>query len=38
MSVGIELFLGEDLQENDTFAMTIDLLIIRITYVRSKDQ
>ena len=38
MSIGIEFFLGDDLQEGDTFAMTIDLLIIRITYVRSKDK
>ena len=37
MSVGIELFLGDDLQDGDSFAMTIDLLIIRVTYVRSKN-
>lgn len=37
MSVGIEFFVGEDLQDGDSFAMTIDLLIIRVTYVRSKN-
>jgi hypothetical protein len=36
MSLGIELFIGDDLEEDDVFAMQIDMLIIRITYVRKR--
>ena len=36
MSVGLEIFTGEDLEPDDSFAMTIDLLILRITYVVKK--
>jgi hypothetical protein len=33
MCVGLELFTGEDLEIGDKFAMQIDLLIIRFTFV-----
>jgi len=33
MSVGLEFFLGEDLEPGDKFAMQIDLLILRFTFV-----
>lgn len=33
---GLEVFLGEDLIEGDTFAMTLSLGILRITYIRSR--
>jgi hypothetical protein len=36
MSIGIELFTGDDLEEEDVFAMQIDLLILRITYIRKR--
>ena len=35
MCLGIEFFFGEDLDPDDQFAVAIDLLILRITYVRS---
>lgn len=35
MKIGLELFTGEDLYEEDAFALTIDLLIIRLTYIIS---
>jgi hypothetical protein len=37
ISVGIELYLGEDLVDNDKFACTIDLFILRITIVIPGD-
>ena len=39
MCLGLEFFLGEDLEEDDVFAMTLHLLIVRITYIitRSND-
>jgi len=33
MCVGLEFFSGEDLEPGDKFAMQIDLLIIRFTFV-----
>jgi hypothetical protein len=36
-SVGLELFLGDDLEENDKFACNIDLGIFRMTYVLSES-
>ena len=33
LSFGLELYLGDALQEDDKFAMTLDLGIIRFTYV-----
>jgi len=36
MSIGIELFTGDDLEEDDVFAFQIDLLILRITYIRKR--
>jgi len=36
MCLGIELFTGDDLEEDDVFAMQIDLLILRITYIRKR--
>lgn len=36
MSIGIEFFTGEDLDPEDVFAMQVDLLIIRITFVRKR--
>jgi len=35
MSVGIEFFTGEDLEPGDSFAMQVDLLIIRFTLIFS---
>ena len=37
MSLGIELYTGDDLSPKDKFAMTIDLLIVRFTYVLTKE-
>ena len=36
MSIGIEFHTGEALDPPDIFAMTLDLLIIRVTYIRTK--
>ena len=36
MCLGVELFLGEDLDPDDVFAIQFDLLIVRITYIRTK--
>ena len=36
MSIGIEFFTGDDLEEEDQFAMQLDLLILRITFVRKR--
>ena len=36
MMAGIEFHLGDELEPEDTFAMTIDLLIIRVTIIRTK--
>lgn len=36
ISVGLEIFVGEDAAPEDLFAVTIDLLIIRITFVRRR--
>lgn len=33
MSLGIEFFWGDTVEPGDKFAMVVDLLIIRITYV-----
>lgn len=38
VSVGVEFFLGEDLAEGDKFAMTLDLFIVRFTYVISEKE
>ena len=38
VSLGIEIYLGDDLSPEDKFAMTIDLLIVRFTYIISKEQ
>lgn len=38
LSFGIELFLGDALDEGDSFAMTIDLGIIRFTYVLTSPE
>ncbi len=35
MMAGIEFHLGDELEPGDTFAMTIDLLIIRLTIIRT---
>lgn len=35
MKLGIEFYLGEDLDGGDKFAMTLDLFILRFTYVVS---
>lgn len=37
VSVGIEFYTGEDLVEGDKFAMTIDLVIVRFTFVVQGD-
>lgn len=36
MKVGVEFFTGDDLEEGDAFAMTLDLLIIRLTFVKAE--
>ena len=36
MMAGIEFHLGDELEPEDTFAMTIDLLIFRVTIIRTK--
>ena len=36
MCIGIELFIGDDLEEDDVFAVQIDLLILRITFIRKR--
>lgn len=33
MSVGIEFFTGDDLEEGDKFAMVLNLAIVRLTLV-----
>lgn len=33
MSVGIEIFIGEDCQPEDQFALKLDLLIVRVTFI-----
>ena len=38
MSIGIEFFTGEDLMPGDRFAMTIDLVIFRITFILESDE
>lgn len=38
VSVGIEFFTGEALLEGDKFAMTIDLFIVRFTYVITEGE
>ncbi len=38
MSLGIEFYTGEDVVEGDKFAMTIDLFIVRLTYVLSEKE
>jgi len=37
MSLGIEIYTGDDLSPEDKFAMTIDLFIVRFTYVLTKE-
>jgi len=34
--IGLEFFLGDDLMDGDTFAMTLNLGVVRITFVRSR--
>jgi len=34
--VGLEIFAGEDAAPEDLFAVTLDILIIRFTFVRAK--
>jgi hypothetical protein len=34
--LGLEIFTGDDAEPDDVFAVCIDLLIVRITYVRKK--
>ena len=36
IKVGIELYLGDDAAPGDLFAVTIDLFIVRFTYVREE--
>lgn len=36
MSLGIVFYTGDDLESGDKFAMTLDLFIVRITYVISE--
>jgi hypothetical protein len=36
MCLGIEFFTGDELDEEDQFAMQIDLLILRITFIRKR--
>ena len=36
MSIGLEFFLDDDLEEDDVFAFQIDLLILRITFIRKR--
>ena len=36
MSIGLEFFLDDDLDEEDVFAFQIDLLILRITFIRKR--
>ncbi len=36
VSVGIEFFSGEDLHPEDKFAMTLDIFIIRLSFVLAK--
>lgn len=36
MSIGMEIFVGEDAAPEDKFAVTVDLLIFRITFVRRR--
>lgn len=33
MSVGVELFMGDDLEPGDKFAFQLDLLIFRFTFI-----
>jgi len=33
VSVGIELYMGEDLAPGDKFALTLDVVIIRVTFI-----
>ena len=37
MSLGIKFYTGDDLDEGDRFAMSIDLFIINITYVLTEE-
>jgi hypothetical protein len=36
VSLGIEFHVGEDLEDDDAFAMTLDLFIVRVTFVLTK--
>lgn len=36
LMAGIEFHMGDDLEPGDVFAMTIDLLIIRLTVILTK--
>ena len=36
VSLGIEFYTGDDLMEGDSFALTIDLAIIRFTLIKHK--
>ncbi len=37
IKLGIEFFIGEDLEEGDAFALTLDLLVLRFTYFITKE-
>lgn len=34
--LGIEVFSGEDAAKEDLFAITLDLLVVRFTYIRKR--
>ena len=36
VALGLEFYFGEALEPEDTFAMSIDFFIVRLTYVRTK--
>ena len=36
ISIGLEVFIGDDAAPEDLFAITVDLLIFRFTYVRRR--
>ena len=38
VSLGVKLFLGDGLMEGDKFAISIDLLMVNITYVISESE
>ena len=38
LSIGFELFMGEDLEPGDRFAIQIDLVIYRFTFIFHKKE